>query len=123
MTEANETLEFIYNDDSIIPFALRKEIEYIFIPTEFQIFGKNKYGEKETNIEQFDYYKNNEAHRVKNFESGTYWYWTGSPHISNSTHFCIVNYNGNADYGSASSAYGLAPAFIIKVNNENERED
>jgi hypothetical protein len=123
IAEIPEKLEKIYNDITIIPILFKKEIEYLFIPTEFQIFGKNTYGETETNTEQFDYYKNNEAHRVKNINGATRSYWTSSPLSSGSTGFCYVDSDGTACRGTASFAYGLAPGFVIKSKNENMKGD
>jgi hypothetical protein len=123
IAEIPAKLEEIYNDPKIIPISLRKEIEYLFIPTEFQIFGKNIYGETETDVEQFDYYKNNEAHRVKNVDGETWSYWTSSPRSDNSYNFCLVGSDGDAYNGSASGSFGLAPGFVIKSKNENMKGD
>jgi hypothetical protein len=123
IAEIPEKLEEIYNDPKIIPISLKKEIEYLFIPTEFQIFGKNTYGETETDVEQFDYYKNNEAHRVKNVDGEIWSYWTSSPSSGTSASFCLVRRGGTATYYSASNAYGLAPGFVIKSKNENMKGD
>jgi hypothetical protein len=123
IAEIPAKLEEIYNDPKIIPISLRKEIEYLFIPTEFQIFGKNIYGETETDVEQFDYYKNNEAHRVKNVDGETWSYWTSSPRSNYSNFFCRVDSMGNAYDSFASSGLGLAPGFVIKSKNENMKGD
>jgi hypothetical protein len=123
IAEIPTKLEEIYNDPKIIPISLRKEIEYLFIPTEFQIFGKNTYGETETDVEQFDYYKNNEAHRVKNIDGETWSYWTSSPSSNNSSFFCLVYSYGDASDSYASYTSGLAPGFVIKSKNENMKGD
>jgi hypothetical protein len=123
IAEIPAKLEKIYNDPKIIPISLKKEIEYLFIPTEFQIFGKNTYGETEIDVEQFDYYKNNEAHRVKNVDGETWSYWTSSLHSNDSGYFCFVHSAGDAGNGIASYAYGLAPSFVIKSKNENMKGD
>lgn len=47
----------------------------------------------------------------------TTWYWLRSPCVSNATQFCRVDRNGNANYGNASFAYGLAPAFYLRIDN------
>jgi hypothetical protein len=108
-------LKAIYNDTEIIPAILQKEIEYLFIPTEYQIFGKNQYSDKtEDDIEQFNYYKENEAHRVKNLKGEVFPYWTSSPDSSNASLFCFVGSNGGARGGNASSTSGLAVHFVIK---------
>ena len=45
--------------------------------------------------------------------SGTWWYWLRSPYGSNSTIFCYVYSNGNANYGRASGARGVAFGFCL----------
>jgi hypothetical protein len=108
-------LELIYNDIRIIPLALKKEIEYLFIPTEYQIIGQNMYSDKtKDDIEQFDYYKNNKVHRIKDYKGSAIPYWTSSPRSSTTNSFCIVSSNGTADYSHASGTHGLAVHFVIK---------
>ena len=58
----------------------------------------------------------------------TTWHWLRSPYVSNATQFWHVNSNGNAYYNNASNAFGLAPAFYLKIRNlsacpTGEKED
>ena len=46
----------------------------------------------------------------------TTWHWLRSPCASNATRFCHVSSNGTTDYGSASVARGLAPAFYLSIS-------
>ena len=71
-----------------------------------------------------------EKSRVKSLglDGGTCWYWLRSPYVSGATQFCPVYRNGNASYGNASIAAGLAPAFYLKIRNlsacpTGEKED
>ena len=47
----------------------------------------------------------------------TVWHWLRSPYASDATRFCRVNVDGTANYGNASVAFGLAPAFYLTIAN------
>ena len=66
---------------------------------------------------QLEIYKTPKS-RVKTLGKGGWptWYWLRSPYGSNATHFCFVDYGGNADHYGAGYAYGLAPAFYLKIS-------
>ena len=116
--ELSEALEKIWHDTNIIPEELRKEIGYIFIPTEKQITGINKYGDKEKDTYQFEYYKNNEAHRVKNYNGKTDWYWLASPCSGNSTYALFVDNDGVVDSYSVTGTVGRVPV-CFKIKKES----
>ena len=87
-------------------------VDYFALPAEKEIFGSRTYSnETEFNaLFQFDYYKTT-SNRVKKLgKTGTasYW-WERSPNYNDSTYFCCVNSNGNANYYYASNTFGLAP--------------
>ena len=50
---------------------------------------------------------------MKKFNGGAITWWERSPGGSNSMRFCYVISNGNADYGGASYAYGVAFGFCF----------
>ena len=88
----------------------------IFLASEIEIFGsttKSVSGEGT----QYQFYKNATANRYKmpkwNSSRVSHVYLERSPRSGNSTYFCLVNYNGNADSDSASIAYGVAPCLCI----------
>ena len=59
-----------------------------------------------------------EAERCKNNKDGeTYWYWTCSPNLSNTTNFIYVYYYGNLNYNDASNGCGVVPCFSIRIYN------
>lgn len=47
----------------------------------------------------------------------TIWHWLRSPYASDATSFCHVHVDGTTNYSSASSAFGLAPAFYLAISN------
>jgi len=121
-----KALKKIWNE--VIPECLKKEIKYTFVPTEFQIFGENKWGVKETDTYQFDYYKNNEAHHVKNYRGPKpkhdFWksgescgWWLSTVASGPSAYCCLVNTYGYANYADASSSSGVPVCFLIEVDD------
>lgn len=86
------------------------------LPTEREIFGYNPYGEKEPDdVEQWEPMKDR-RNRIafQGSKTGTWeWYWLQNKVEGSAAHFANVSYNGNANYGNASNAYGVRPAFKI----------
>ncbi|MGN1175795.1 MAG: DUF6273 domain-containing protein, partial [Roseburia sp.] len=87
-------------------------VDYFALPAEREIFDARNYcNQTEYNaLFQFDYYKttSNRVKKLGKTGSASDW-WERSPNYNNSTYFCSVNSNGNADGNYASVAYGLAP--------------
>lgn len=88
----------------------------IFLAAEIEIFGSKTYSVAGEGT-QYQYYKNATANRYKmpkwNSSYVSNVCWERSPSGGNSTGFCIVGYDGNADYNSADHAYGVAPCLCI----------
>lgn len=87
----------------------------VFLPTEVEVFGVATYGDDQnawnTNI-QYPIYRDSSYYRCKKYNGSRTWWWEATPHASNSTYFCNVNYYGNSNYYYASSSDGgVAPAF------------
>ena len=61
---------------------------------------------------QYAYYKAGNS-KVKNRSGSAYSWWERSPTSGDSNLFCFVNSNGNANYGSASTSYGVAFGFCV----------
>ena len=86
----------------------------VFLLSEIEIFGtvtNSKAGEGS----QYEYYQtaSNICKKPSYTSYASAGWWERSPYASNATHFCHVNASGTTHYSSASSAYGLAPAFCI----------
>lgn len=88
----------------------------IFLAAEIEIFGSTNrsYAGEGT---QYQYYKNATANRYKmpkwSSSDVSNIYWERSPYSGDSSDFCSVNGNGDADDDSASSADGCAPCLCI----------
>lgn len=83
----------------------------LFLLSEIEIFGSVTYS-KSGEGTQYDYYKagNN---RIKNKNDSPYFWWERSPHGSDSTRFCRVDFNGDARYYYAKGNFGVAFGFCF----------
>ena len=83
----------------------------LFLLSEVEIFGSTTYSEAGEGT-QYDYYKAGNSKVKKRNGSAGYW-WERSPSGGNSACFCGVNSDGDAGYGSASGANGVAFGFCF----------
>ena len=101
--------------------------DYLWLPSEVEVFGSASNSGTTTGQAQYDYYKGvsagsasknafTAAGKVRYGHDKTsravYW-WERSPSSSNANHFCRVNYNGLADISNAYASYGIAPCLCI----------
>ena len=92
----------------------------IWLLSEMEIFGSAEMSNYTANQLQYDFYKGvtgwSAAPKIKYKDTSTsivvYW-WERSAYSSISTHFCIVNTNGNASHSYAASSYGFAPCLCL----------
>ena len=86
------------------------------LPTEREIFGENPYGANEDDsIQQWEAMKER-RNRIafQGSKTGTWeWYWLQNEVEDSAAYFAFVNGSGIADYGDASYAIGVRPAFKI----------
>ena len=92
-------------------------VDYLPLLAEFEIFGTRSYANSaEQNYQQqYQYYKNGNSkvkYRHSSTSSAAYW-WERSPHYNTSSYFCFVSTGGGADYRTARTSHGLAPAFRV----------
>lgn len=115
-------------DKEVLPTSMMKDIDFLFVPSEFQVFGKNRYGVKEEGVKQFEWYKRGDLVRVKgyrgkdssNWEDGeTCNWWLSTVRSGNSTHCCYVSGYGYAYYGIASDT-GVGVPVFLQITRENE---
>ena len=87
----------------------------LWIPSEYEIHGREVYAKHVEGEEQFKLYKDRRNRMKKIGEDGadTDWWWCDSPHASDTTNFCLVNSYGHASGYSASSAFGVPLCFTI----------
>ena len=126
-----DVLETIYTTGAIdglkvIPIAMMQDIDFLFVPSERQVFGENKYGVEE-NDEQFEWFKRGDATRVKGYKGVTSaaWpdgktciWWLATVASGNSTYCCRVSYYGNvANSFVSSTAIGVPVFFQMTKKN------
>ena len=87
----------------------------LWIPSEYEIHGREVFAEHVEGEEQFELYKDrrNRMKKVGNNGEDTDWYWCDSTHALNTTNFCLVGYDGNAGYCNASTALAVPLCFEI----------
>lgn len=122
--EESEVREYLRGDiywmlpenikESLVPF---ENGDFLRIPTEKEIFGKNEYGEEEPeSVTQWEPMK-----RVMNRVAGSFddectiWYWLKNKSKNYSSAFALANGVGGAYGSGASTAYGVRPVFKIKI--------
>lgn len=102
---------YLPDEESLIESAFYK----FWLLSEWEVFGRQHLSEGKEG-RWYEWYKQEgvDYRKENRSESRTtaYW-WTRSPAYYGSGFFCLVGYNGTADYGSASTSYGIAPAFCI----------
>lgn len=100
--------------ESLAPF---ENGDFLRIPTEKEIFGKNTFGEEEPeSVTQWEPMK-----RVMNRVAGnaseefTIWYWLKNKSKNYPSNFAFANNVGHASLNGASDANGVRPVFKIKI--------
>ena len=112
----NGTVLDSFPDDlrkDMIPFA---NGDYLRIPTEKEIFGKNEYGEGEPDeVRQFEPMKLN-RNRIAMMGHNGYcaWYWLQNRSVYSATRAALVNGDGGATRWNASGVLAVRPLFKIK---------
>lgn len=90
--------------------------DYLRLPTEKEIFGKNEYGEPEDEaVRQFDCMKlRRNRIAFQGFNGDWEWYWLQNRSVGSAAYFAHVSYYGLASAYYASSSYGVRPLFQLK---------
>lgn len=117
-------------DKEVLPVSMMKDIDFLFVPCERQVFGQNKYGDekKELGIKQFEWYKRGDVVRVKGYrgKDNSYWedgetctWWLATVHSGLSAACCRVGAAGHAYYTGASNTSIGVPVFL-QITRETE---
>lgn len=117
-------------DKEVLPVSMMKDIDFLFVPCERQVFGQNRYGDekREQGIKQFEWYKRGDLVRVKgyrgkdssNWEDGeTCTWWLSTVYSGYSTDCCLVSDYGYANYASASGT-GIGVPVFLQITRESE---
>ena len=112
----------------VMPKELRDEVEYLFVPSEYQVFGENKYGVKETGVKQFEYFKRGDISRVKGYrgkeidswrQGETLPWWLSTVYSGHSTSYCdVASYGLATSHGESNTTIGVPVFFEIKVTKK-----
>ena len=86
----------------------------VFLFAEIEVFGSTTYSVAGEGT-QYSYFAT-AANRIKYLANGSgsaSWWWERSPYGSNSSYFCTVNSNGNANVNNASNTFGVCFGFCV----------
>lgn len=98
---------------NMVPF---ENGDLLRIPTEREVFGENRYSEEEPDtVEQFEAMKKRRNRMALDGSNGeTQAYWLQNKRVRSAAHFCYVNYDGRANYYTASYSLGVRPLYRIR---------
>ena len=92
-------------------------VDYLPLLAEYEIFGVRRYAnqyEYKKQAQYAYYVSGNSKVKYQHRSTGSTAFWWGrSPRYNDSYGFCFVTNSGNADYGNAQFAYGVAPVFLV----------
>ena len=88
--------------------------DFLFLPSEFEIMGRNRYAEYNGIDRVFGYLKERINRLIVDEDDDLRAFWTADPSAANATDFCGFAYSGLSDYGGAAYDLALAPLFVIE---------
>lgn len=95
--------------------AVNAEGDMLRIPTEYEIFGENVYGQEESKLTKRWKPMKKKRNRIafQGKEGAWEWYWLMNRHKDYASNFAIVSSNGFAIYRDASHSLGVPPVFLL----------
>lgn len=95
--------------------AVNAEGDMLRIPTEYEIFGENVYGQEESKLTKRWKPMKKKRNRIafQGKEGAWEWYWLMNRHKDYASFFAYVSTDGSADYYNASYSYGVRPVFLL----------
>lgn len=91
--------------------------DFLWLPSEYEIFGTNTYGNAaESNYQaQYAYYAagNDRIFYRHSKTTSTATNWLRSPRSANATQYCAINTSGAVAYANASNSYSISPMFCV----------
>ena len=112
---------------NVIPTGMIPDIDFLFVPTERQVFGENKYGVDEDD-DQFEWFKRGDAARVKGYKGiksdtwdngETCTWWLATVHSGHSAYCWNVASSGHAGNDYASDTAIGVPVCFQMTRKEN----
>lgn len=88
--------------------------DFLFLPSEFEIMGRNEYAEYNGVDKAFDYLKERINRLIVDEDDDLRAFWTADPSAANATNFCFFDHYGNSNYHGAAYDLALAPLFVIE---------
>ena len=95
--------------------AVNAEGDMLRIPTEYEIFGENVYGQEESKLTKRWKPMKKKRNRIafQGKEGVWEWYWLMNRHKDYASNFACVYYNGYANSNGASDSLGVRPVFLL----------
>ncbi len=88
--------------------------DFLFLPSEFEIMGRNEYAEYNGVDKAFDYLKERINRLIVDEDDDLRAFWTADPSAADTTSFCFFSYYGDSASNGAAIDLALAPLFVIE---------
>ncbi len=88
--------------------------DFLFLPSEFEIIGRNRYAEYNGVDKVFGYLKERINRLIVDEDDNLRAFWTADPSAAHTTSFCIFHRSGASLDNGAVDALALAPLFVIE---------
>lgn len=88
--------------------------DFLFLPSEFEIMGRNKYAEYNGVDKVFDYLKERINRLIVDEDDDLRTFWAADPSAADATSFCLFSASGDSDHHGAADVLALAPLFVIE---------
>ncbi len=88
--------------------------DFLFLPSEFEIMGCNRYAEYNGVDKAFDYLKERINRLIVDEDDDLRAFWTADPSAAYTTYFCYFNGHGDSSSAGAACDLALAPLFVIE---------
>lgn len=95
--------------------AVNAEGDMLRIPTEYEIFGENVYGQEESKLTKRWKPMKKKRNRIafQGKKGAWEWYWLMNRHKDYASNFAFVLSDGRADFADASPSLGVRPVFLL----------
>ena len=88
--------------------------DFLFLPSEFEVMGRNEYAEYNGVDKVFDYLKERINRLIVDEDDDLRAFWTADPSAAGTTNFCYFDHYGYSYDSGAANGLGLAPLFVIE---------
>lgn len=88
--------------------------DFLFLPSEFEIMGRNEYAEYNGVDKAFDYLKERINRLIVDEDDDLRAFWAADPSAASATGFCGFDDSGDSADGGAAFDLALAPLFVIE---------